>query len=287
MEKFCFDQLKNIDVPESLIETALNISSMPEQKKSHLSIASIISIAAAAILMLLVGKTLFSGLFTPNLTTAPQTDQNSQKTTDSEGNAIIYTDTSTVSYEKPSDSSNYRGSFSESGETSATENRDTVTAETQAANNKNTEPEESSITEATSVPVTSHAQTQPQTEYYNEPCTETATGNTDNSTKALTDSSKPDGLFMGKLGFVYTNEDIKAPFKCSITSSKGEVFGGEMTLNSSNGITTVLYNPLEHGERLRSGNYTVCFYDSTGSLVQNVSFTAVSNSTATLLFAIR
>lgn len=285
MENYSFDQLKNIEVPERFIEKALDIPYAPTPKKHRQFRASLLAGAAAAILMMLVGKTLFLGLLKPHNAIASKTELTPQAITDSVGNTVNKTENSTVGPTTLANPSGDNEQFSQSGETSASEHLESETAESSAVSGIQTEPSEQPHTESTSVPVSTQAQTQPQT-VYTEPCTEQATGNTNTSEKTSAAVTNPDGFFMGKLGFVYMNDDYKAPFICTITSPDGMVFGGEMTFTNSGGINTVLYSPLEHGERLKSGNYTVCFYESNSRLILKVSFTAVSNSSATVLFPV-
>ena len=264
MGKYCFDQLKNIEVPEKFIKAALDIPYSPPPKKHSMIKISVLSGAAAVVLMLLVGITLFTGLFTPRTSIAPKTETTSQSITDSAGNVITHTENTTDTDMTYSESTQYSEQFSESGETIASERIETATAESTAVSAVQTESAKQPQTESTSVPVSSQPQTQPQTEF-SEPCIVQVTE---------------------KLGFVFMNEAYKAPFRCTITSSDGTVYGGEMTFSNSGGLVTVLYNPLEHGEHLRSGNYTVCFYQSNSRLVLKESFTAVSNSSATFLFSV-
>lgn len=285
MGKNCFDQLKNIEVPEKFIKAALDIPYSPPPKKHSMIKISVLSGAAAVVLMLLVGITLFTGLFTPRTSIAPKTETTSQSITDSAGNVINHTENTTDTDMTYSESTQYSEQFSESGETIASERIETATAESTAVSAVQTESAKQPQTESTSVPVSSQPQTQPQTEF-SEPCTVQVTENTNSTSQTVTPVTKPDGYFLGKLGFVFMNEAYKAPFRCTITSSDGTVYGGEMTFSNSGGLVTVLYNPLEHGEHLRSGNYTVCFYQSNSRLVLKESFTAVSNSSATFLFSV-
>ena len=54
MGKYCFDQLKNIEVPEKFIKAALDIPYSPLPKKHSMIKISVLSVAAAVVLMLLV-----------------------------------------------------------------------------------------------------------------------------------------------------------------------------------------------------------------------------------------
>ena len=302
MENYCFDQLKNIEVPQIIIEKAKNIPSSSPPKKHCFSRISILSGSAAAVLMALVGITLFAGLFTPHTVIAPETEHTTPVIADSGDNAVYQTKNTTDSSATNADLSQYSEPFSESREIIVTEPRETDTAKSTNVSSFQTKPTEQPQTASTSVTVSSQAKTQPQTAStsvpvtfqtqthpqieYTEPCTVQASGNTDASAGSVTATVNPDGFFMGKLGFVYLDDAYKGSFRCTITSSDGEMFGGEMTLTSSGEINTVLYDPLEHGEHLKSGNYTVCFYDSDSRLVLRVSFTAVSNSSALFLFPV-
>lgn len=153
MGKYCFDQLKNIEVPEKFIKAALDIPYSPPPKKHSMIKISVLSGAAAVVLMLLVGITLFTGLFTPRTSIAPKTETTSQSITDSAGNVINHTENTTDTDMTYSESTQYSEQFSESGETIASERIETATAESTAVSAVQTESAKQPQTESTSVPV--------------------------------------------------------------------------------------------------------------------------------------
>lgn len=273
----------------------MKIPLSPPPKNPRLFRAPMISGTAAAVLMLVVGIMMFAGMFTPRNTITPVTEHTSQAINDLSGNAVDQTEYSAAASATQTASSQYNGQYSQSSEISASEHRKTEASEnTEPAEQKQTKSSSVHVskptqtqpqTETASVEVTGQALTQPQTES-SEPCTVPATGSTGATSETVHAVTDPDGYFAGTLGFIYTNEPYKAPFRCMITSPDGRVFGGKMTLSDSGGIKTVLYDPLEHGEHLKSGNYTVCFYESDSRLIKKVRFTAVSNSGATFLFPV-
>lgn len=313
MDDYRFDALKNIEVPPAVLQSALNIPDQkPKKSKPFYLKPGVIAGTAAAVLMLVVGMTLFLNIFknTPSVVnniTSTQTvidengkikyyvDENGETVPQSSGRAgeINEKDHTFVSGNSASgshgrtaetaDGSTLRPRIYNSENSAPSAQDQTVPAETQGtaqeATGTATQPD---ITEPNTADVSDDT----------EPCaipTESPGIPDETEPEIIPPTVLPSEFYTGSLGLLLPADfsDSKTVF-CRLYDSGGGYIGGltAKTVSMSGGMKTAVAVPIDNGIELTPGDYNVIFEDSNGNVLCKASFIlAYWNMSSSFLFS--
>ena len=300
MEELRFEQLKNLTVPERFYQTALDIPrSQPPKRRPWFLSPKAVS-AAAALLMLLVGFSLFTHVFgnrpiterakhetTQATTVAKNKPRSVAKTSEETRNAdedetvshdvqpvTVMCDGRVYTVAPPVDASRAAAqAVSEPSEKSRMRQNGNT-----AASDARQLPSSGSASEVPAVTSAPCALTEPLTE----PCafTEPAAVPTTNpgGYKPPTEPATEVGefYFRGKLQTSFKMGDYPFELYCTILDSRGNAYGGDRAtaiVLADTGDVTVYYIPSARGIKLPCETYTAVFRDANGTVAAQGSFT--------------
>lgn len=317
MDEFNFEQLKNLKAPESFVQNALRIPEQTPPSTRPWFLSPFAVSAAAAVLMLLVGLSLFTGVFggdpvavRPQLETTQQVKDGADKTrivseTNGELHSSADGETTPLGVQPvtvirdgrvytvfPSDSKSRVANQAVSDPSEDQSSRYNGSAAATAAQeiptsvSSFTEPAETTVPGNFTEPLTEPcAFTEPLTEpcAFTDPATIPTTDPCEEKPPAENTTTAQKTYFRGKLQITFKMGDYPVELYCTIYDSRGNNYGGDratsiVLVNNGTGEVTVYYTPSARGVKLPCGTYTAVFRDVNGAVAAQGAFTVTDNS---------
>lgn len=288
MDEYNFDALKNIEVPSEALQAALDIPSQKQEKQKPFCIKpGFLAGTAGAMLMLIVGLTLYLNIFknTPgvinseNITSQTVTGENGEthkpsgKSTEENNRGASASNGGSYEAQNQSGTPGAPGAYafntkpSGAGASSSARNQVTTDDATEPCQN---------TPAATQKPDSTTPQTSGEGDN-TEPCVfpSELPGEADDTEPEIPPpTALPSEYFAGSLSTLLPLNSVQ-PVYCNLYRYGGDYIGSirAKIAPAFEGVNKAEVNPLDNGFELTPGDYKAVFEDGSGNIICNASFT--------------
>lgn len=298
MDEYNFDALKNIEVPSEALQAALDIPSRKQENQKPFCIKpGFLAGTAAAMLMLIVGLTLYLNIFKNTPGVINSENITSQTVTGENGEVKIITDENGETH-KPSGksaeennqsaSASYGGSYEAQNQSGtpgapgsyASNTKPSGAGASSSARNQVTTGDATEPSQNTSAATQKPDSTTPQTSGEGdntEPCvfpSELPGEPDDTEPEIPPPTALPGEYFAGSLSTLLPLNSAQ-PVYCNLYRYGGDYIGSirAKIAPAFEGVNKAEVNPLYNGFELTPGDYKAVFEDGSGNIICNASFT--------------